>query len=46
MRLPGGLPASRAGIVQGDDEEEDDDKGVKEDLDHGNDHNAQDEEEE
>ena len=46
MRHPGGLLASRAGIVQEDDEEEDDDKGVKEDLDPGNDHNAQDEDEE
>ena len=40
MRLPGGLPASRAGIVQGDDEEEDDDKGVFVKEDHGNDHNV------
>ena len=38
MRLSGGLPASRAGIVQEDDEEEDNDKGVKEDL--CNDHNV------
>ena len=37
MRLPGGLLASRAGIVQEEDEEKDDDKkGVNED--HGNDH--------
>ena len=46
MRFSGGLFASRAGILQEDDEEEDDEKGVKEHLDHGNDHNAQDEDEE
>ena len=39
MRLSGGLPASRAGVVQEDDDENDDDvEGVNED--HGNDHNA------
>ena len=38
MRLSGGLLASRAGIVQEEDEEKDDDMGVKEDL--CNDHNV------